>query len=178
MKRAGSLNLLAALALSTLACGGSSSGSDLVASFTPDQAAPTAGSVTLAAGATSGDIVTVLVRITDVPNVFGASFDLTFDAARAAFVGFSPGTALEQGGHTPTYQVGVPESGRLVAVVTRTGGAGTAITGSLSLVALRFRVLESATSRLDFEAQALFDDQVPPQPLAGISWFGGSLIGR
>ena len=131
--------LTALLLLGATACGGGSGtdgtiggggggSNNLAANFTPDQPAPVANSVALKKGGASGNLVTLEVTITDVADVFGVDFDLTFDANRAQYVNWRPGSALESGGESVSYLVEAPQPGRLVVgaspehlVLTRDG---------------------------------------------------------
>lgn len=180
--------LIGAIATLT-ACGGgggSSNGgvidpspSPLTAAFQADQVAPNSSQVAMLEGSKSGDVVTVKVTVTGVSGIYGAAFEVSYDSNNAAYVNYSPGSLFEQGGQTPNYTVSTPSPGRVVVGISRVGsvtttGAGTTATA----VNLTFRVKNSGSSRLDFEGgAALLDGQIPNQPLAGISWFGGSLQG-
>ena len=46
------------------------------------------------------------------------------------------------------------------------------------MIKLVFRVTDVGASDLGFSAYSLLDSQLPdPQPIAGIAWFEGSLVG-
>lgn len=170
------------------ACGGSSGdpvpgpgggSSNLVAGFTPDQPSPGADTVALHEGASTDDIVTVRVAVTDVGGIFGAAFDLTYDPGRASFVNWTSGTLLEQGGHTPSYQVDGRTPGQVVVGASRQGSAPAVdAVGTVPLIELRFRVTQAGTSQIAFQSPDLLDDQLQPQPIPGIQWFGGTLVGN
>lgn len=168
-------------------CGGGSNGdtspvpgggsSNLVASFTPDQPSPGADTVTMQAGSSTNDIAAVRVAVTDVNGIFGAAFDLTYDASRAAFVNWAPGTLLEQGGHTPTYQVDARTPGRLVVGASRQGSVPAVdANGTVALIELLFRSTQAGSSQLAFQSADLLDGQLQPQPIPGIQWYGGTLV--
>jgi hypothetical protein len=163
------------------ACGSGSGGgekSDIIAGFTADEPNPGPDTVAAAEDASNGDLVTVAVTVTDTNGIFGMAFDLTYDANMASFEGWSQGTLLEQGGHTPFYHVQEPQNGQLVAVATRQGAVPAVnAVGTVTAIELTFRVEEEGSSQVDFQAAALLDDQVQPQPIPGIAWHAGSLDG-
>ncbi len=172
---------------SVVACGGGGSdpvndgggGSSLIsADFTPSTPNPGADMVTLQKGTANANNVVVDVRVTDVNGVFGASFDVLYNTAQAAFVGYTAGDALA-GGNTPLYDVQQPTPGRLVVFATRQGAGATGvdITGTKTLIKLTFRVDRAGSSTMSFQNGELLDDQNPPQPIPGIAWSGGTLTG-
>jgi hypothetical protein len=177
--------LLAVLAVAT-SCGGGGGSSDggtvggsqnnVVAAFTADEPSPPSSSVALAQGTATGNLVTVRVNVVGVNGVYGGAFDLTFDAAKVDYVSYSAGTLLEQGGNTPNYSVGVAQSGRLVVGASRTGSTAVNASGQ-AIVQVTFRVKQTGTSAVAIENMQLYGNQVPPQPIGGISWFAGSLSG-
>lgn len=188
--RWGSVLVLAVLAAAP-ACGGGGGGDSvgggpggspgpLAASFVADQSAPTAGDVVMTQGSHSNDVVTVNVTLTDTNGVFGVAFDATYDAGNAVYLGYSAGTALEQGGNTPIYTVnGVVNgsAGRVVVAVARTGGTTTDVSGTKTIIGLQFRVKNSGTFPMGLENGVVYDNQAAPQPLSGISWYAGALKG-
>jgi hypothetical protein len=130
----------------------------------------------MALGGTAGDLVTVAVNLTDISNVYGAAFSITFDPARAAFTGWSPGAVLETGGHAPTYQIDDAQPGTVIVGATRNGNvSGVNVTGSRTLVRMTFRVLVEGSTALAFSAPELYDAAVPPQAIAGVTWHAGAL---
>jgi hypothetical protein len=173
---------IVALIIAATACGSGSDGgekSNITAGFTPDEPSPGANTVAAAEGASSNDLVTVHVNVTDTNNVYAAAFDLSYESASVTYVGRSAGTLLEQGGHSVYYEVQEPQPGQLLVVATRQGDVpGANAVGTVPVVALTFRVEEEGSTALGFQAASLFDDQDPqPQPIAGITWFGGTLDG-
>ncbi len=154
--------------------------SGLAATFTPAQSNPGPDTISLATGATSGDEITLLVNVTNTDTVYGAAFDLLYDASRVTFRRYRAGTLLEQDGHTPFYQASTPVAGRLVVAATRQGNVPAVdVTGTDPLIELTFRVSTAGISDLSFILSAsLFDDNVPPEPLPSLSWYGGSLAGN
>jgi hypothetical protein len=169
-----------------VACGGGGGGggdpvvpggdSSMTATFVAESPAPPPLSTAMALSGVSGDLVTVAIQVTDTNGIYGAAFSVAYDPARAAFVGWSPGVLLEQGGHAPTYQVDAGAPGTLVAGVTRNGNVpGVSAAGSRSLIRLTFRVLEAGATPLGFSGTALFDAGIPPQPIPGVLWYAGAL---
>ena len=177
------LILMAAVGL--IGCGGGSGdggvtdpGPTVSANFLPVDTSPPQSSVALQKGPASGNLITVRVDVTGVSNVYGAAFELSFDGTLAEYVGFTRGSFLEQGGHTPTYQVSSPAPGLVVVGVTRNGAvAGVGTSGSMPIVNLTFRVLKAGTGAVDLPDTVLYDAQIQPQPVTGIGWLSGSLQG-
>jgi hypothetical protein len=168
------------------ACGGGGDGggggvvggpsSNISASFAADEPAPGTGAISMAQLSAVGDTVTVNVRVTDTNGVYGAAFDAIYDPALVRFEDWSPGTLLEQGGHSPNYTVEVPQAGRVVVGASRSGNvSGANAVGSPALLRLVFRATAVGSSQISFQAASLIDDQFPPQDIPGMSWFGGSL---
>ena len=91
------------------------------ADFVADEPAPPASSVALEKGPASSNLVTVRVDVTGVSDVYGAAFELAYDATLADYVGFTTGTFLEQVGHIASYQVSSPFEFQVVVGVTRNG---------------------------------------------------------
>jgi hypothetical protein len=157
--------------------GGGGGSSNVIASFA-GESNPAPNEVAMAQGQRSGDTVVVEVRLGAVSGLFGAAFDLTYDAAQVDFVSWAPGTLLEQGGHTPIYQVGAGTPGRLVVAATRTGSGTVNASASALLLRLTFRVEDVGNSALDFSGSPILaDGQTQPQPLPSIRWSGGTLFG-
>ena len=168
----------------TLACGGGGGGGGVVpggggsmtATFVPATSSPGPKSSVMGLGNVAGELVTVTVNLTDVSNVYGAAFSVTYDPARVSFHGSSAGTILETGGHTPTYQVTAAQAGTVVVGATRNGNvAGVNVSGTKTLVRLTFQVNVEGDTPLQFSAPELYDGAVPPQPIAGVTWSAGVL---
>ena len=185
MSQVSRTSLLLVLAAAVAACGGGGGGSgggvvspSLSASFLPDTPNPGANSVSMAEGAASGDVVTVQVRVTDTNDVYGAAFDVTWnDPSIAQYLGWSPGTLLEEGGNVPNYTVEGSVPGRVVVGAARSGNvSGVDVSGTRVLIALDFRLLRTALTPAVFTANPqLYDSQL--QPIA-VSWHAGSLQAR
>jgi hypothetical protein len=154
--------------------------SGLAATFTPAQSSPGPDTVALAGGTTSGDEITVMVNVTNTDTIYGAAFELLYDPSLVTFRRHRAGSLLEQGGHTPFYQASTPVAGRLVVAATRQGNVPAVnVTGTDPLIELTFRMNTAGVSDLSFiPSAALFDDNIQPQPLPSLSWYGGSLAGN
>jgi hypothetical protein len=167
------------------ACGGGGGGSDpggspspLAASFVPDQPSPGANTVAFAEGSKSNDVVTVNVTMTSTNGVFGAAFEVVYDDAHTTFLGYTPGSVVEQGGNSPTYNVdGAANPGRIVVGVSRTGSAATNVSGTKTVIGLQFRVKQAGVYPMVIQNAAVYDSQNPPQQIGGISWFAGAVSG-
>jgi hypothetical protein len=182
----GTVVLLLAL-VTAPACGGGG-GSDstspggsptpIAASFSPDQSTPGPNTVALAEGAKTNDVVTVNVTVTGTNDVFGAAFEVIFDDFHTTFIGYAPGTVVEQGGNTPTYNVdGSTNPGRIVIGISRTGSSSTDVTNTKSLVGLQFRVKQAGVYPVVIQNAVVYDNQDPPQPIPAIAWFAGAVTG-
>lgn len=159
------------------ACGGGSDVSSggvslLAASFTPQQLNPGPNSVSLQEGASSGNVVTVFVQVTDTVDLTGGTFDLFYDSARFTFVGFSAGDLFESDGVTPLYGVNEPVSGHLVVGVG--SGTAVAVNGSETLIRLSFRADAAGSGPVTVDLADLLDDS--GQAVAGVVWSGGTLV--
>ena len=152
----------------------------LAAGFTPEQDSPGDGTVAMALGGASGNLVTIEVNVTGVDDVFSADFDVTFDPDRAEFVNWSDGTLLESGGASTDYFLTATQPGSIIVGATRTGGAsgGVEVGSSQTLIHLVFRVTETGASTVAFQGGDLLDSQNLPQPIPGLSWHGGTLTGN
>ncbi len=178
-----------ALAAVTPGCGGGGGGTSqgsggsvippaLAADFVPATVGSPDATVRMIKGTVSGDVVEVRVDLTGVSGFYGAAFEVTYDANRATYLGWSPGTILEQGGATPVYQVSQPAPGRVVVGAARSGDVPAVdVTAEQTLIRLNFRVTQTGSSSLSFVRQHLLDGLQPPQDIPGISWYGGTLLG-
>lgn len=181
MKRSGFVLGFFVLATMAAACGGGSdvvnnSPSVLTGGFTPEVLNPGAKTTAMGVGSTSGSLVTVAVNITNTNGVYGAAFDVRFDPAMASWVSYSHGSVLETGGHTPTYQVDDSQPGRVVVGASRNGSVSAVdVVGTRNLINLTFRVTQPGSSQLTFGSPDLYNAQAPPQPIPGVTFFGGAL---
>ncbi|HEX5043419.1 MAG TPA: cohesin domain-containing protein [Candidatus Polarisedimenticolaceae bacterium] len=181
--------LLLVAAAAMIGCGGGSGGdgdavggpgTTVSADFVADQPSPPASTVSLQKAATSSNLVTVRVDATGVSGIYGAAFDLAFDANLAEYVGFTHGSFFEQGATTePNYTVNSPGPGQLVVAVSRTGNVpGVSTTASRTIVNLTFRVKVAGSGQVTVPDAALLDAQLQPQPVPGITWEAGTLRGN
>lgn len=180
--------LLLAVAALAAACssGGAAPGppggsGNLTASFVPGEPNPGTNEVTMNQGQAASDTLVVEIKVTDTNGIFGAAFDLTFDTD---FVSYVPtavssmrGTLLEQGGGQIDYHVGTATAGRLVVSAARLSQGTVNAVGTVTLMRLTFRVEDVGSSPLFFLNGDLLDGQVQPQPLPGLQWWGGTMIG-
>lgn len=179
----GTLVLLLTL-VTAPACGGGSADSgignspSLSASFVPEQPRPAANTVAMLEASKSNDVVNVLVTLSDTPGVFAAAFEVVFNDAQATYLGFGRGAAFEMGGNVPNYTVdGSSNPGRIVIGVARTDGTTTSIVGLKAIVTLQFRVKEAGTAPITLQNGIVYDGQSTPQPIPGILWFAGAVVG-
>ena len=180
------LLLIAAAAL--IGCGGGGGGDEdpvggggttVAADFVADQPSPPASTVSMQKGPASSNLVTVKVDATGVSNIYGAAFELAFDGNLAEYTGFTYGTFFEQGGNNPNYTVSSPAPGQIVVGVTRTGNVpGVGTTASKTMVNLTFRVKVAGSGGVTVPDAVLYDAQIQPQPVSGISWEAGTLRGN
>ena len=172
----------------TVACGGGGGGgggvvtgggsSNILAGFIAAMPNPGPNTVSLLEQSAAGDLVTVRVRVTDTSNVYGAAVDLTYDPSELQYVTWAAGTFLEQGGHAPNYTVQAAQAGRVVIGVSRTGNVGGVnASGNRPLIHIVFRVTRLGDTTVFIQNGSLSDDQIPPQDISGISWFGGYATG-
>jgi len=181
----GPLVLLLAM-VTAPACGGGG-GSDsgvgpspgpLSASFIADQPTPGAKTVSMLQAAQSNDVVGVYVSLTDTSAAYGTAFEVAFDTAGAAYLGFLHGAAFEAGGGAPNYTVdGSSNPGRIVVGVARTNGTTTNVVGSKAVLILQFRVKQAGAFPVTLQNGIVYDGQVPPKPIPSIQWFAGALSG-
>jgi len=175
--------------LIVFSCGGGSGGdgpvpepadpsSNLIASFEPKEPNPVALDINADQDAASGNLVTMMIQVTEVDDVFAGGFDLLYDPAYAEFVGHGPGSLLESGGDKPVYLVDPFPAGTLTVGVSRSsGGAGGAdANGTVPLIRLTFRAKQAGTSKFQLRNHHLANAQSPPAPITGLTWHGGTLV--
>ncbi|HEX5043031.1 MAG TPA: hypothetical protein VFV75_08995 [Candidatus Polarisedimenticolaceae bacterium] len=173
------VSLLTAILLVSSGCGGGDGGGGAAAapclSFVGLQA-PAAGRVVarLAAGGSCAARAVELV-VTDVSDVFGAQFVLTFDATKVSYAGASSqGSFLTSGGAQVSVQEG-GGGGSVSVGISRIGvSTGVNVTGSQVLIRLNFAPVAAGASTLSLGSAILFGSQTPPQPKPGLTWSGGS----
>jgi hypothetical protein len=172
------VSVLTAILLVSSGCGGGDGGGAAAApclSFVGAQA-PAAGRVVarLAAGGSCAARAVEIV-VTDVSDVFGAQFVLTFDASRVSYAGASAqGSFLTSGGAQVSVQEG-GGGGNVTVGISRVGvSTGVNVTGSQVLIRLTFAPVAVGASTLSLSNAILFGSQTPPQPKPGLTWSGGS----
>jgi cohesin domain-containing protein len=182
-----------ALAAAAIGCGGGSTtttSSGPRAAFTPDTPAPTAGTIALLAGSTSGANVNVRVTVTGVPSFFGAAFRLSYDTTALLFNGMTDTTSLLRGapatddGHLSFIEDHASIPGEIIITATRldpTVAAPVDVTTTADLVVLNFtarKVIAVATAegRLDFgDPKQACDGSAPPCGSIAVTWSGGAV---
>lgn len=145
----------AALALS-IGCGGDDNDDDgggpLVATFTPGSNPPAANTVSMQAGSASGDTFTVLLRVTDINDVFGATFDLNYDPDVLDVVGWSADGSLLDGGAADPVFLTFPTSpaaanGSIEFTISRLApDVAVDVAGTQTLLAVTFEAIDTASS--------------------------------
>jgi hypothetical protein len=136
--------------------------------------------VSMALVANTGDEVTVGVQVSGTSGLYGAGFNVAYDATNVAFMRWSSGGLLETGGNTVNYIVSdKPSLGVVVVNATRVGSEPAInVTGTKTLINLRFQVLSTGSFPIAFaDGAKLYDAQIPSQPIPNISWYGGFLQG-
>jgi hypothetical protein len=147
----------------------------IVATFVPDTA-PTAGSVTMAEGGESGDLVTVEILVSGVDDLFGADFDVTFDAALVDYVDGEPAALL---GTQPIATVATQSPGHLVIGAARHGSEGSVdVDAPAALMRLTFRALAEGSSPVAFGDADLLPPPIPggPGTIGNVTWHGGTVV--
>lgn len=182
-----------ALAAASIGCGGGSSTtttSGPVAVFTPDNAAPGAGTVALLAGSSSGASVNARVTVTSVSSFFGAAFRITYDTTALQFNGmtdtgsFLRGAPATDDAHLYFFEDHASVPGEIIITATRldpTAAAPVDVTTTSDLVVLNFTArktiaLAAAEGRLDFgDPKEVCDGSVAPCGPIAVTWSGGGV---
>jgi len=175
---------LAVLALAVLsilvATGCKSSGGGMVAAPTMFTYAPAGGpspSVTTVLGAAStASVAEIEFYVTGVSDVLTASFTLDFNPATVDYMDFdAAGSHLASDGTMIQPLAQLTQPGRVTVGVTRLGATGIDFNATEFLIKIRFmRGATAGTSPLTFVNNELLDSMAPPQPIAGVQWFGGT----
>jgi hypothetical protein len=204
MKRLGSPFILSiALAgLMLVGCGGGGGnvsggmmGGGLTATFTPDVPMPTAGSISMAAGATTGDTFQVEIHVTDVVDFFGAAFSLRFDPASAEYQSFDTSMSMLQA-YAPDIEIradlDLVDTGLVAIVATLRNPIagpiqGIDTTGAMNdlLLTLTFRATNPTVgpnhNPFSVDNVRMREIRTCPAPpgactvLGGVNWNGGTL---
>jgi hypothetical protein len=117
---------------------------------------------------TTVDTLILEVRATDVTDLYGVAFDLTFPGAALQFVRALPGPMLDDG----NVQAVVSEPGRLVVGGTLLGQVPGA-TGTGVLMTLEFGAVATGGGNLAFAAQRGVSST--GSPISGLDWVAGSV---
>jgi hypothetical protein len=158
-------------------CGGGSSPiSDACLQFTA-AGAPAAGKVVArqASGSTCAAVGIECV-MSDVSDVYAASFTLVYPASVMNYIGFlATDSALAEGGVRVDVIAG-DQPGRLTIGITRVGStSGVNVTGTGVLLRLDFeKVGNGGSGNVTFEDAQLLGSETPPQAKVGIQWVGGN----
>lgn len=158
--------------------GGSSGGNGATsASFTASSPTPPPNSLTMQAATSNGVSFTIDVVATDVTDLYGATYTLTYSPAILKFIGASEGTHLSTGGISTFFQVALENGveGRLVVGHSRVGNA-TGVSGSGTLHSLSFQAVAKGTTGMAFESAELRDASNGAIP--GVFFSGGSGSGQ
>ena len=181
MRRRAVLLWLPFLALAA-ACGGGGGGGGSPTEPTPTptptppgitltaDSAPTQNALVVATGAgTTVDTLVLEVRATNVQDLYGVGFDLTYPNSLLRFEGATPGF-LNQGQQV-SFNLVETSPGTLVVGYARLGAVPGA-SGSGVVLTLRFTATAAGTGRLAFAQNAAFNSRGEP---LGLTWVGGSL---
>jgi hypothetical protein len=161
----------------------------LTATFVPSDATPDPQSVTLQPAGESGAVFSVVVRVTDVADFFGAAFHVTFDTSKVRFTTLDTTTSfLRDGGIDPANLnfTFVNQTGELVLTATRVQDPGGTIPGidvpasGRDLLRLNFIAVAatgSTSSGISFADPRQVCDSTQPVcvPIA-VTWSGGSVL--
>lgn len=168
--------LLAALLIA--ACGGGGGGGG-----GPTAPPPPSSGITYTAGGTSGGPAVALVQDSvsgdqlvlrlearSFSDVYGLYFDLSYPSGVLTFEAATEGTFLSGGGNATAFEV-AEEPGNLIVGLSRLGAAP-GVSGSGTLLTLRFRGIGSGNGALSFSRnQGVASDGDP----VSLEWSGGSV---
>jgi hypothetical protein len=186
------------VALTAISCGGGGDGGTIyippqpgmTTAFTPD-APPSAteSSISMQPGGTSGDLLVVLVRVTNITDFYGAAFTINYDSTTVDFRDADNTPAYLSGGSflgaNSVFATDVPTPGTVEVAASRQGAVAGVNIGSApqTLVTLRFRAKKVTTgSQLSFGSQHQVCTSVlvaPGQcvsfPVPAPNWTGGKV---
>ena len=167
-----------------LACGGGSDGGSKTSGTCLTFAAaasPAPGMVVMREGSASTcDRAAIDLVATDVADVFGASFTVSFDPDLVDYDGYSvSGSALTSDG-AQVEVLATPGHGQLVFGISRfLTPDGIDVSGTAPLVRLYFRNLDrTGSGALALPTGSLDDDSTPPQEIPGVTWHAGTIAIR
>ncbi|HEX4964349.1 MAG TPA: cohesin domain-containing protein [Thermoanaerobaculia bacterium] len=173
--------LLAALALLALACGGGGGGGP-TAPTTPTPpppgiaftatGSPGANAIFLANNElTTATTLVLEVRASQVTDLYGVAFDLSYPSAILQFSRATPGAFL--GGGNGSVQAVVSTPGTLVVGGSHLGAVPGA-TGSGVVMTLEFTATAAGQGNFTYARNSAFNST--GQTLSGVSWLGGSVV--
>lgn len=113
------------------------------------------------------------VKVGSVSDAYGAGFDVDFDSSKLSYDGYVAGGFLENGIDTVNYNVTTQpgNSGKLIVGISRLGSVG-GVSGSGTIITLKFKVVTSGNSPVTFSNYVLRDPN--NQTIAGTTWNGGT----
>ena len=142
-------------------------------------AAPNAVSTRESSGSTC-EVARLELAVTDVDDLFGASFTVTFDPALVSYDGWSTtGSLLDSDGADLELLEDVAVGAVKIGVSRFGVDTGIDVVGTRLLLTLRFRkAADSGTTPLAYSNGKLIgsEPQAPVKP--GVAWIGGTLILR
>lgn len=145
-------------------------GGALSVTFTASNSNPPANSISLQGASASGPAFTVNVNVTDVVDLYGASYTLTWSPGVLEYIGAANSGYFGAGDN---FQVALENGaqGRLVVGHTRVGSVP-GVTGSGTLHTLSFRAIAAGSTGVQFESVRLADST--GAVIANVQFFGGS----
>jgi hypothetical protein len=137
--------------------------------FTPQGSAGN-NAISLASGAaTTASTLVLEVRATQVTDLYGVAFDLTYPSAQLQFTRVTPGPLLGSGGNAQA----VPSpAGTLIVGGTHLGNVPGA-TGSGVILTLEFSAVAAGTGSFAFSRNSALDSD--GDAIAGVAWLAGSV---
>ena len=182
MNQANRALLSALLAASLLvACGGGGGGGGGGGPTTPPPPAPQftpatgGGPTSLALGQGAASTSTSLfleLRASNVQNLYGLSFELSYPAAVLSYRRTLEGPFLTSDGASASIQASSPAPGRIVVGATRLGASGGLGGGGLVLT-LEFALAGTGSGDINFSDTRTFSPNGQAQ--IGVSWLGGTV---
>lgn len=170
--------LLLFMAVLLPSCDGGDGGGAQVCIRFMASSAPASGTVVAREAGQACTVVTVELVVTDVSDVFSASFVAVFNPGLASYAGLDTGGSFLSSDGTALEVLEDVQSGRVTVGLTRLGSStGIDVVGSEVLVKVLFRrVADSGSGILDLQNTKLLGSETPPQEKMGIQWFGGTLL--
>ncbi len=125
-------------------------------------------------------MVAVQVMVTDIDDIFAASFDVVYDTDFAQYESYSTaGSLLSSDGRT-VQVLADDQPGRVTLGLSRVGAGSGGIdaNGSRLMITLYFSKgsTDGGDSIVEFGNAALLGSETPPLVKNGISWVGGTFL--